>query len=93
MRNPKRHSNNASGIPGIHVDRCCPRRPYRACINYNGKNMHLGRFATLEEAIEEREFAEDLFFGSFAPCNSRPQAVQARDGVEDSNLILNPSNN
>lgn len=61
-RNKRVQRNNALGVKGIHIDRGL----YRAIIYANNKRIHLGRFATLEEAIIARKNGELLYWGSNA---------------------------
>lgn len=56
-------SNNSSGYPGVSYS----KNKWRAYIGINGKQIHLGRYSTLEEAIEARKQAEIEYFGEFAP--------------------------
>lgn len=49
--------NNTSGYPGVSWD--VSRDKWKAQIKVNGKNIHLGRFDTLEEAIDCRKKAEN----------------------------------
>src|ERR1039458_6110965 len=43
-----------------------PCRPYRACIRVDGVLIHLGRFATVEEAAEAYKLAATEHHGDFA---------------------------
>lgn len=45
----------------------CVDGKYHARIGYNHKKIHLGSFATLEEAIKARLEAECKYFGVYAP--------------------------
>lgn len=56
-------SNNSSGYPGVSYS----KNKWRAYIGINGKQIHLGRYNTIEEAIEARRQAELEYFGEFAP--------------------------
>jgi hypothetical protein len=62
-RNRTIASNNKSGITGVYKD----GKKWRAIIFYNGKNIHLGSHATIEEAAQARKQAEEKYFGEFAP--------------------------
>lgn len=55
-RNKSRSSNNTSGVMGVYYERA--KRKYRAQIKVDRVNIYLGRFVTLEEAIEVRKAAE-----------------------------------
>lgn len=61
------HKNNKSGHLGIsrHKTR------WRAQITFNGQEIHLGYFATKDEAIAAREAGELKYFGEFA-YSARP---------------------
>lgn len=50
QNNRKARSNNRSGFLGVHFDK--NRNLYKAEITMAGKNRHLGRFNTPEEAHE-----------------------------------------
>lgn len=60
--------NNTSGVRGVNY---CPQlsasRPWRAQITVNGKNSHLGLFATRDEAIAARRAAELEKYGELCP--------------------------
>ena len=60
--------NNKSGHKGVWYD--SKRNNYQAFINVHGKRIRLGRFASYEKAIEEREKAERKYF---APLISEKQ--------------------
>ena len=58
---------NTSGIKGV----CYHKRDkrWRAQITFNGKKLHIGRFITIEEAIEARiKKAKELFGGYINGC-------------------------
>lgn len=55
-RNKSRHSNNTTGITGVHYRK--DKRKYVAQIKVNGVIINLGSFVTLEEATEVRGAAE-----------------------------------
>lgn len=56
LRNGNIRKNNKSGINGVYYDK--KRNKYSASIKVNYKNIFLGRFKTLEEAIKIRKQAE-----------------------------------
>lgn len=66
-KNIKRKKNCAIS-PGI---RLLPSGKYNARITYNRTEIHLGNFATLEEAITVRRNAEAKYYGEFSPTASR----------------------
>jgi hypothetical protein len=59
--------NNKLGIKGIAKSKTIGK--YIARIMVNGKNIHLGTFNTLENAIKARKEAEEKYFGEFAYKN------------------------
>lgn len=52
--------NNKSGHTGVWWD--AKRGLWQAYIQVHGKRKHLGRYATLEEAVKARETAEEKYF-------------------------------
>jgi hypothetical protein len=50
--NHKIRSNNTSGFRGISFDKRCSK--YQAEISFDGKRIYVGKFDTLEMAIQER---------------------------------------
>lgn len=60
-------SHNTSGVKGVHW---CPERgQWRAYIYANHKRIHLGRFATLKEAKDARDFAERKIHNEYRLIN------------------------
>lgn len=59
----KEYSNNTSGRKGVYFDKS--RNKWMACITFNKKTTHLGRFDTFEEAVEAREKAEKEIHGDY----------------------------
>lgn len=55
--NRKVNKNSASGVTGIHFDK--ERSIWVAQITFQRVNHHLGRFKTMEEAIDARKKAEE----------------------------------
>lgn len=55
--------NNTSGVNGVSQMK---NGRYRAYINYNYKQIHLGCYDTLEEATEVRRQASAQYYGEFA---------------------------
>ena len=45
-----RSESSISGYKGVYFDRCLNIKPYQAVLRRGGKNVHLGYFATAEEA-------------------------------------------
>ena len=64
LMNQKLSCNNKCKHKGIYYDK--ERNKWRAEIKFNQKKYRLGRFNTIEEAIEARKQAEKKFFGEFA---------------------------
>ena len=63
----KLNKNNTSGIRGVSFcPRLSPRNPWRVQITVNRKNLHIGLFATVEDAIEARKNAERKHYEE--PC-------------------------
>lgn len=56
QRNKKRQANNTSGAPGIYFDK--PTKSWRAQITVNRVRMHIGLYATFDEAVAARKAAE-----------------------------------
>jgi hypothetical protein len=66
--------NNTSGVTGVRFYK--PRNKYVARIKYWGKDIHLGYYYTLLEAIQARDAGARLLFGEFAVLNGMPEAPQ-----------------
>lgn len=66
-RNQRRPKNNSSGVKGVHKLRG-PNRGivYVARIGIDGNRIHLGTFATIDEAKAAYDAAAHRFFGEFA---------------------------
>ena len=56
-------NRNTSGVKGVSYDKS--RNKWLARITFNQKHINLGRFNTLEEAIEARKQAELEYFGEY----------------------------
>lgn len=70
-------SDNTSGYRGISWD--SSRRKWCAYIAVNGKLLHLGRFASIDDAIAARQAAEVKFFGHLlAGGSSLPKPFRRR---------------
>lgn len=63
------NANNRSGFRGVsYIDRKSARgKPWRASITVDGKHIHLGVFATAEEAARSRRAAEEEHFPELCP--------------------------
>ena len=60
MQNAGKYGHNTSGHPGVSWHK--QRSKWRAQIKHNQKQIHLGSFASLEEAIAARRAAEKLYW-------------------------------
>jgi hypothetical protein len=60
------YANNKSGFKGVHFCNGHPSKPWRALINRDGKKLHLGRFATVQEANSAYVTAANRLFGEYA---------------------------
>lgn len=59
----KLSSRNTSGVKGVTWDKA--KNKWKAQIRFKGKNYHLGRYETIEDATKVRKLAEDKLFGEF----------------------------
>ena len=66
-KNQKKKTNNKSGVIGVSWDNS--RGKWCAQIMHNHKHIHLGRFDTIEEAIEARKQAEITYYGEYRNTN------------------------
>jgi hypothetical protein len=55
-------STNASGHRGVFFRKYLKSKPWHVSIMNNRKTIHIGYFATLDEAIAARKSAEDKYF-------------------------------
>jgi len=62
--NTSKRNDNTSGYPGVCFDK--RRNKWMARIMINGKNITIGRYPTIEQAIEARKQAEIQYFGVYA---------------------------
>ena len=63
--NTKLRVDNRSGLKGVHPSRAGAKNPWFARITMNKRIIHLGTFATFEEAAEARRMAEVKYHGNF----------------------------
>lgn len=63
-RNKGAQKNNKLGVKGISYD--AGRNQYRLRMRIKGKDYMIGRYNTLEEAIEWQKLAEEEFNGEYA---------------------------
>lgn len=66
--NASKRTNNTSGTTGISWHKGVGK--WRARINVNGKEVHLGYFDKFEDAVKARKEAEDKYFGEYSYDNS-----------------------
>lgn len=68
--------NNTTGFKGVSIDkrRTHHTKPWFACIRVNYKTIHLGRYATKEEAAKAYDEAARRYFGEFARLNFAEEA-------------------
>lgn len=66
-RNSAVRKNNILGTKGIYYD--LSRRKYRTSISVNKKQIFIGRFNTVEEAIIAYKSAVTMYFKDFAQLN------------------------
>ena len=57
------NKNNTSGYRGVGYRK--DRGKWRAYIKFQRKNIHLGNFDFIEDAIEVRKLAEKIYFGKY----------------------------
>jgi hypothetical protein len=55
-------STNSSGHRGVYHRKYLKTNPFSVNIMHNRKTIHIGYFATVEEAVEARKKAEDKYF-------------------------------
>jgi len=61
------NKNNTSGMRGVTFTTHSTKKPWKAQIMANKKQIHLGLFATKEEAIAARKTAEVKYYGEECP--------------------------
>jgi hypothetical protein len=61
--NQRVRKDNTSGHKGLKFVARMRRRPWRSVVHLNGKDIHLGYFATREEAAVAHEDAVQKLFG------------------------------
>ena len=65
VRNCRLSKNNSSGYPGVSFRK--DRNKYRAYIMVNRKQIFLGFYKQLNDAVKARKLAELKYFKEFAP--------------------------
>lgn len=63
ISNIKTESSSGSGRRGVYFDRATGK--WRARLRFRGKLMDFGSYFKLEDAIEARKKAEEVYFGEF----------------------------
>lgn len=64
--NSRRPITNTTGFKGVTIQRDVKSRPFKAQIQVNGKNHHIGLFESPEAAHEAYLVAARKYFGEFA---------------------------
>lgn len=75
-RNRKTPNNSKTRVSGVSFYKA--RDSYRAYISCNKKQIHLGFFKNIEDAIEERRKAELLYFKEFADNQPKENHIEQR---------------
>lgn len=68
LRNGMLRKTNKSGVVGVALDK--ERYKWIASITVDYKNIHLGRYDCIEDAIKTRKEAEEKYFGEYSYDNS-----------------------
>lgn len=68
LRNGKLRKTNKSGVVGVFFDKT--RNKWIASITVDYKNIYLGRYDCIEDAIKARKEAEEKYFGEYSYDNS-----------------------
>lgn len=63
--------DNKSGVTGVSIRKENCKKKYRASIRIDGKNVHLGSFENIEDAIKARKEAEAKYYGEYSYSNSK----------------------
>lgn len=70
-KNRNKSSNNTSGYTGVSFSKTDNK--YIAYIQVNGKQINLGRYAELQEAVDARREAENQYFKEYSFNNSNKE--------------------
>jgi hypothetical protein len=70
QRNRGKQRNNQAGFKGVHINKRVVVTRYVATLNLNGKCVHIGTFATPEEAARAYDLAAAKYHGEFACLNN-----------------------
>lgn len=63
-KNARTPISNTSGVCGVTYDKV--NRRWRSLIKVNGRQIHLGRWQSFEDAVKARKVAEQRHFGEWA---------------------------
>ena len=74
--------NNTSGYAGVSFFPA--RGKYRARIKISGKDIHLGYYRTIEEAVQARNWAERCLFGPYGQADAN---IDAPDWIKETVII------
>jgi hypothetical protein len=67
MHNSRKRKDNTSGFKGVHLH--SQNNNWIASLTFEGRNKHLGCFATAKEAALAYDVAAKQLFGEFAKTN------------------------
>lgn len=92
MRNQKIHRDNTVGYKGVSLDARRKCRPYKARIVVNYAEIHLGMYATAEEAALAYNEAAIKHHGAFArlnvvPTRTKPNAARRDEAAVRERLV------
>lgn len=71
--NKTEYKNNSSGHRGVIFNK--KNNKWRSRIGVDGKQIQLGYYHTLEEAINARIEAEKLYFGEYSPIHHKEEVL------------------
>lgn len=80
-RNNGLYKNNTSGFIGVYFDKA--RRKWSARICVDGKNISLGRYDELSDAIRARLVGELRYFGDFSPQRELFEDYLSKEEIEE----------
>lgn len=78
--NRKKSSHNTSGVNGVGYDNYYKK--WRAYIGLNGKDIKLGFFKNIDDAVKARKEAEEKYFGEYSYDNSMKQNDQIKENKD-----------
>ena len=62
-------TNNTSGVAGVSWNKRCAK--WRVRVHLYGKEINIGYFTNIDDAIAARYAAEDKYYGEFSYRRSR----------------------